>query len=204
MPGSPPVGKPLLALSALSITPVISTAYSSKTLNRLLGPPVPFHRSMLLYLVKAVPSAGLFFPFLCLSHSCWLLKTQFHYCLQQEALCLLARVTHPPPGCSCSLCIPWPMGLHILHLQHACLSVLVSNMQCGAFFRFYLFMRDIERGRDTSRGRSRLPTDLRTLGPHPGPKANAQPLSHPGIPAVHFSTLALSFLAPRENRRVIV
>ena len=49
-------------------------------------------------------------------------------------------------------------------------------------------MRDTERGRDTSRGRSRLPAgkphaglDPTTPGSRPEPKADAQPLSHPGV-----------------------
>ena len=55
----------------------------------------------------------------------------------------------------------------------------------------YLFMRHThrEKGRDTGRGRSRLPVgepDLGlgpgTPGSHPEPKADSQPLSHPGIP----------------------
>ena len=37
--------------------------------------------------------------------------------------------------------------------------------------------------------------DPRTLGSHPGPKAGAKLLSHPGIPA-------LSFLSPRVKDRV--
>ena len=41
-----------------------------------------------------------------------------------------------------------------------------------------LFMRDKERGRDTGRGRSRLPAGI--LGSCPEPKAAAQPRSHPG------------------------
>ena len=46
-------------------------------------------------------------------------------------------------------------------------------------------MRDTERGRDIGRGRSRLPVGLnpRTPGSCPEPKADAQPLNHPGIPA---------------------
>ena len=47
----------------------------------------------------------------------------------------------------------------------------------------------MERGRDIDRGRSRLLTgsqdvglDPRTPGSHPEPKADAQLLSHPGIP----------------------
>ena len=50
-------------------------------------------------------------------------------------------------------------------------------------------MRDTERGRDEGRGRGRLPAgrpdvglEPRTLGSHPEPKADAQPLSHPGGP----------------------
>ena len=51
-------------------------------------------------------------------------------------------------------------------------------------------MRDTERGRDTGRGRSRLPVwspmwDLiprPQLGSRPEPKADAQLLSHPGVP----------------------
>ena len=42
-------------------------------------------------------------------------------------------------------------------------------------------MRDRERGRDPDKGRSRLSgLDPRTPGSCPEPKANAQPLSHPG------------------------
>ena len=51
-------------------------------------------------------------------------------------------------------------------------------------------MRDTQRGRDIGRGRSRLPVGSPmwdsipgTLGSQPEPKANAQPLSHPGAPA---------------------
>ena len=45
-------------------------------------------------------------------------------------------------------------------------------------------MRDTKRGRDTGTGRSRLPARslMRTLGSHPEPKADTQPLSHLGIP----------------------
>ena len=49
--------------------------------------------------------------------------------------------------------------------------------------------RERERGRDTVRGRSRLHAgspiqdfDPGSPGSHPGPKAGAQPLSHPGVP----------------------
>ena len=49
-------------------------------------------------------------------------------------------------------------------------------------------MRDMEKGRDTGRGRSRLPagTPMRDLipglGSHLELKVGVQPLSHPGIP----------------------
>ena len=52
-------------------------------------------------------------------------------------------------------------------------------------------MRDTgrERGRDTGRGRSRLPAgsptwdqDTGTPGSGPGPKASAKPLNHLGVP----------------------
>ena len=47
------------------------------------------------------------------------------------------------------------------------------------------------RGRDTGRGRIRLRKpnvglDPRTPGSHPGPKAGAKPLSHPGIPFTNY------------------
>ena len=54
-------------------------------------------------------------------------------------------------------------------------------------------MRDTERGRDLDRGRSRLPVgepglglDPNTPGSHPEPKAEVQPLSHPGVPNQEF------------------
>ena len=49
-------------------------------------------------------------------------------------------------------------------------------------------MIDTERGRDIGRRRSRLPTGslmwnlIPKLGSRPEPKADAQPLSHPGVP----------------------
>ena len=47
-------------------------------------------------------------------------------------------------------------------------------------------MRDIERGRDTGRGRSRLlagsPIQDSIPGSQSEPKADAQPLSYPGVP----------------------
>ena len=53
-------------------------------------------------------------------------------------------------------------------------------------------MRDTHREAETGRGRSRLPAGIpmrdypRTLGSLPEPKADAQPLSHPGAPADHI------------------
>ena len=54
-------------------------------------------------------------------------------------------------------------------------------------------MKDTQRGRDTGRGRSRLPEkepnaglNPRTPGLHPESKADAQPLSHPGVPRKKF------------------
>ena len=51
--------------------------------------------------------------------------------------------------------------------------------------------RERERGRDTGRGRSRLHAlgpdvgfDPRSPGSHPGPKAGAKPLRHPGFPTL--------------------
>ena len=58
----------------------------------------------------------------------------------------------------------------------------------------YLFMRgrERERGRDTGRGRSRLPAgsplwdSILGLQGHPGPKAGTKLLSHPEIPLKSF------------------
>ena len=68
------------------------------------------------------------------------------------------------------------------------------------FLRFYLFIheRHRERGRDTGRGRSRLHAgslmwdSVPGLGSHPEPKAEAEPLSHPGIPGHCYSNDCLS------------
>ena len=52
--------------------------------------------------------------------------------------------------------------------------------------------RERERDRDTGRGRSRLhaPGDVGfdpgSPGSHPGPKAGAKPLHHPGIPEMYI------------------
>ena len=59
---------------------------------------------------------------------------------------------------------------------------------CGS--NSYLLGRHTERSRDIGRGRSRLcwepdwGLDPRTLGSGPEPKADTQPLSHPGAPAI--------------------
>ena len=64
------------------------------------------------------------------------------------------------------------------------------------FLRFYLFIhkRHREREADTGRGRRRLHAEslMRDsipgpLGSCPEPKADAQPLSHPGAPGVEIS-----------------
>lgn len=86
MLGSPTVGKQPLAFSVLPTIPDLFAAYSLKRMNRLLGLTVSSHASVL--------SAGMFFPFLHMSNSCWLLRTQFHFCLSQEALSLLGGVSH--------------------------------------------------------------------------------------------------------------
>ena len=65
------------------------------------------------------------------------------------------------------------------------------------FLRFYLFIheRHTERGRGVGRGRSRLLTgnlmwdSIPRPGSRPGQKADAQPLSHPGIPVVDYFEL---------------
>ena len=67
-----------------------------------------------------------------------------------------------------------------------------------SLFYFYLFMIDIERGgvgRDTGRGRSRLRAGSQTRdsisgtpGSRPGPKAGAEPLSHPRKPSIYTIT----------------
>ena len=70
------------------------------------------------------------------------------------------------------------------------------NLSASSFLKiFYLFIheRQTERGRDTGRGRSRLPVvepDV-GLGPRtwkscPEPKADTQPLSQPGAPISSF------------------
>ena len=49
-------------------------------------------------------------------------------------------------------------------------------------------MRDTERGRDISRGRSRTP------GSRPELKADAQPLSYPGVLSIHILCTYLNWV----------
>ena len=61
-----------------------------------------------------------------------------------------------------------------------------------SFLRFYLFMRDRERQRHRQRDEQTpckkpdVGLDPRTLGSCPESKADAQPLSHPGVPISSF------------------
>ena len=43
-------------------------------------------------------------------------------------------------------------------------------------------MRDTEREKQAPCGEPHVGLDLRTLGSHPEPETDAQPLSHPGVP----------------------
>ena len=51
-------------------------------------------------------------------------------------------------------------------------------------------MRERERGKDTEKeapcGEPNMGLDPTTPGSHPGPKAGAKPLSHPGVPEIMF------------------
>ena len=69
---------------------------------------------------------------------------------------------------------------------------------CVFLKRFYLFIHERQRERECvaeteaegKAGSMQQPDvgpDSGTLGSHPEPKADAQPLSHPGIPCVFFS-----------------
>ena len=65
------------------------------------------------------------------------------------------------------------------------------------FFKDFIYLfRETQRQAEIGRGRSRLPAgkpdaglDSRTPGLRPEPKADAQPLSHPGAPGVFFGRL---------------
>ena len=53
----------------------------------------------------------------------------------------------------------------------------------------YLLMRDTERQRQEKQAPCKKPNmglDSRTPASHPGLKADAQPLSHPGVPPLSF------------------
>ena len=69
-------------------------------------------------------------------------------------------------------------------------------------------MRNREKGRDTGRVRSRLPMgepnaglDPRTLASRPEPKADAQPLSHPGVPLSTFQITCTLLAQPLQRTR---
>ena len=93
-----------------------------------------------------------------------------------------------------------------LRAPHSSLSfqISLSDRICMEIFflRFYLLIpeRHREGGRDTGGGRSRLPSpdaglDPRTLGSHPEPKGDAQPLSHPDAPCTEiFNYTDVDFL----------
>ena len=88
-------------------------------------------------------------------------------------------------------------GIHSISVS---LKISSTSNIFSFFLRFYLFIHEGEREterercRDTGRGRSRLPAGslmqagpgLRTPGSQPELKADAQPLSHPGTPALIF------------------
>ena len=76
------------------------------------------------------------------------------------------------------------------------------------FFKDYLFMRDTERGAETqAEGEAGAPwgaqceTPSGDLGSHPEPKADAQPLSHPGVPLLVNIFKQLLFLLQRYSLR---
>ena len=83
-----------------------------------------------------------------------------------------------------------------MSLSKDLLSYVIVICECFGFFLkdfIYLFMRDIERQRHRDRGRSRLLAGSLIWdlfpgpGSHPEPKADAQPLSHPGVPVLNIS-----------------
>ena len=59
------------------------------------------------------------------------------------------------------------------------------SLTISIFFKDFIhfFMRDTERKAETQAERG---TQSQFPGSHPGPKADAQPLSHPGIPHLPF------------------
>ena len=70
------------------------------------------------------------------------------------------------------------------------------------FLTVYLFMRDTERGRQRHRQREKqapcrepdVGLDPLTLGSRPEPKADSQPLSHPGIPPYKCFIIFLAYM----------
>ena len=75
-------------------------------------------------------------------------------------------------------------------------------IQKSQIFYFYLFMRDTERQRHKKREAGSLQGDqCRTLSQdllHPEPKADAQPLSHPGEPC--SSLFEIIYFPPEERQ----
>ena len=99
-----------------------------------------------------------------------------------------------------------------MDLSHASLPGLLHNL-LGFFFFNILFIH--ERQRQKQREKQAPPRepnaglDPRTLGSHPEPKADAQPLGHPGIPPFGFVRRSMELLIPclfvsREIPRMVI
>ena len=109
----------------------------------------------------------------------------------------LRRMRGVPYGSSSLTSLDFCSGVkpHIMKLMSKSTSFLFFLI-----LRFYLFIheRHTERGRDAGRGRSRLlkgsPMWDLSGEPHPEPKADIQPVSHPGVPKGSRSTCSFSFL----------
>ena len=86
--------------------------------------------------------------------------------------------------------------------------LVLDNIVLYNFFkRFYLFIHEKERERERERERQRhrqreeqaacrepsVGLDPRTPGSHHAPKADAKPLSHPGIPNILFFNLSTNY-----------
>ena len=80
------------------------------------------------------------------------------------------------------------------------------------FLNLFIHKRHAERGRDIGRGISRLISRLpseepdaglnpRTPGSCPEPKADTQPLSHPGVPKVHFKKRNIHHHQQKQERQ---
>ena len=89
----------------------------------------------------------------------------------------------------------------VLHRPTCCFSIRTSIL--FYFFKIlFIHERHTERGRDIGRGRSRLPDaglDARTPGSWPEPKADAPPLSHPGVPHSALTGLGLQLCALTQS-----